>query len=374
MTSSPPIRQGFQPTDLPNDERGGSKLRFTRDAPEHRLALTGFRRAVPADRTGLRGVRGFDLFHPTWSLVFQARDEQAPPIAENGAVQSGLLRDAATGVVSGSSRRAGHRTDSEVLYPNHIELAGEPGAGVLCPVLPAIDLPRREPRDRSLHPCPAVGATTAAGQLLLQPPQPLGFLWTKARAVEQLTGRESRRHRHASVYTNHLAGTWRWHRRRSAGERDVPSPGLDGNLPEPLVPPGLTPRRTAVRPTEEVPHRLSEVAQRLLLHGLTARTKPRELGTSLGQLATLLAVARCGLSARLPARVLLHCEVPHVAGVSAMLQQYDLLVRGGTKPISRHGPQNSRPRRQFRLLSRLDLQKSASSRLQCRDLRRLDFV
>jgi hypothetical protein len=46
--------------------------------------------------------------------------------------------------------------------------------------------------------------------------------------------------------------------------------GLDGDDPEPLITSRFTPRRPTVGAAVEVPHRLAEITQCLLLNRLTA--------------------------------------------------------------------------------------------------------
>jgi hypothetical protein len=93
---------------------------------------------------------------------------------------------------------------------------------------------------------------------------------------------------------------------------------------------------------EEVPHGLSEVAQRLLLHGLRPGRQPVVFGAGLGQLRRLLAVPR-GATARLPQLLLLHGQVPHEPRMPAMLQQHRLLSRRRQQPESRHSRNVSAP-------------------------------
>src|SRR5579859_927785 len=81
-------------------------------------------------------------------------------------------------------------------------------------------------------------------------------------------------------------------------------PGFHGGDPEAFIAPGFTPRGPAVRAAEEVCHRLGEVAQRLLLHHLTAVAQPHKLGTGLGELPGLLEEARRLSSPRTPPRLL----------------------------------------------------------------------
>src|SRR6476660_7331754 len=71
------------------------------------------------------------------------------------------------------------------------------------------------------------------------------------------------------------------------------------DLAKPFVYAGFTPRRATVCTCEEVPHRLREIPQRLLLHRLTSSPKPPVLGPGLRQLRSLLDIAG-SLAALLP--------------------------------------------------------------------------
>jgi hypothetical protein len=88
--------------------------------------------------------------------------------------------------------------------------------------------------------------------------------------------------------------------------------------------------------TEEVPDRLIEVTQRLLLNSLATASQPVEFSASLGQLAALFAVAWRRLSSWAPMRVLLHRQVPDKACVSTMNQELCLLVRSRDQPVAGH--------------------------------------
>ena len=110
---------------------------------------------------------------------------------------------------------------------------------------------------------------------------------------------------------------------------------FDRDLPEPLMHVGFTPGRAAVRSGEKVAHRLGEVAQLLLLHGMRARCQPVVLGASRGQLRALIVVAgRVPSGLRVPVR--LGGEVPHLPGVTTMLGQHRRLLGGRKQPKSRH--------------------------------------
>jgi hypothetical protein len=73
-----------------------------------------------------------------------------------------------------------------------------------------------------------------------------------------------------------------------------------------------------VAPAGERGHGLSEVAERLLLYGLTAFGQPRVLSPRGGELPALCKVTGRG---RAPVRVLLDGEVPHEPRVGAVPQQ-----------------------------------------------------
>jgi hypothetical protein len=118
----------------------------------------------------------------------------------------------------------------------------------------------------------------------------------------------------------------------------VPLPPAPPGDPESLISPGLAPRWLPGRVlrVEERRHRLGEVAQRLLLHGLGAGGQPGVLGSRLGELPALLQVARRALAARVPVAVLLDGEVPHVPGVRAVVPQHRFLGGRGEQPVPGH--------------------------------------
>ena len=140
----------------------------------------------------------------------------------------------------------------------------------------------------------------------------------------------------AGPITGHPVGLdTRWHRPRHAKPHPAhlghPHPTeaaiqphdvrrFHRDLPKPFMHTGLAPRRATVRAGKEVSHGLREIPQRLLLHGLTAGTKPRVLGAGLGQLRGPLDVAG-SLTARLPMLLLLHRQIPHIPRIPAVRQQ-----------------------------------------------------
>ena len=99
---------------------------------------------------------------------------------------------------------------------------------------------------------------------------------------------------------------------------------LEPDLPEAFMHASLTPRRAAMAARKEIPHRLGEVPQRLLLHRVRPGRQPLVFGTDLGQLRRLLVVTR-GAAARLPQLLLLYGQIPHKPRMPAMLQQDHLL-------------------------------------------------
>jgi hypothetical protein len=74
-----------------------------------------------------------------------------------------------------------------------------------------------------------------------------------------------------------------------------------------------------MRAREEIRHCLSEVPQRLLLYRLAAGSQPPVFGASLSKLPALLQVSRRAVAPRTPPQLLLDCEVPHKAGMRAVI-------------------------------------------------------
>jgi hypothetical protein len=101
------------------------------------------------------------------------------------------------------------------------------------------------------------------------------------------------------------------------------------------MPAGLTPRRATVGAVKKVAHRLGEVPQRLLLHGLRPSRQPVVFGAGPSQLSTLLVVTRRS-AARLPVQLLLDGQIPHKPGMATMLGQHCGLLRAGKQPKPAH--------------------------------------
>ena len=347
-------------------------------ALENRLALAVPGSDVPARRASLRRERGRNLLDPTVGLVLQTCGEKPPTTAADRPIQATLLSNTHTWQLDSSPRRAGHRPHVKGFDPDRVEAARNISRGFLHPVLAPIDLTRLEFRDRPFRSPAPVRATLGPGEPLLQHPQPLGLTWSQTRCVQQFTGRQRSRHGKPTVNTDHAAITWTRNRVRDVGERDMPTASpitgdpvgldtlrhrprqpephpahfghphptkaaiqshnvvrFDRDLPKPFVHTGLTPCRAPMRAGEEVLHGLREIPQRLLLHRLTAGTKPPVLGADLGQLRGLLDITR-SLAPRLPVLLLLHRKIPHTACVPTVLQEDLLLRSGGQQPKPRH--------------------------------------
>ncbi len=86
---------------------------------------------------------------------------------------------------------------------------------------------------------------------------------------------------------------------------------------------------------EKVAHRLGEVSQRLLLHGLRPGCQPVVFGAGRSQLGTLLVVAG-RVAAWLPVPLLLYGKIPHKPGMATVLGQYCRLLKAGKQPKPAH--------------------------------------
>ena len=88
-------------------------------------------------------------------------------------------------------------------------------------------------------------------------------------------------------------------------------------------------------PGEEGLPRPVQVPQGLLLDGLRSGSQPRRRGPGLGQLRGLGVIPRGRAPFTAPHQALLVTEVPHVPGVSALVQQEGFLVgRGGSRNLT----------------------------------------
>jgi hypothetical protein len=357
---------------------GVARPRVAGFALEHRLALAVSGSDVPAHRASLRRVRGRDLLDPTTSLMLQPRGEQTPSASANAPVKAALLCHSYAGLLNGTPRTASHSTHVKGFDANRIEAPRDVSGGLFDPVPPSVSLTRLQLRDRQLRVSSPVGAALGTGQPPLQHLQPDGLTTAQARGMQQLPGRQGRRHRNTPVDTYHAAFARTRDRLRDMGKRDVPAPSpitgdpvrlgplgdwprpakahpadlghphtaeptvqalnmvrFHPDLPKPLVHTGFAPRGAAMRSGEKVAHRLGEVPQRLLLHGLGASGQPVVVATGSSQLSALLVVARRTAPA-LPELLLLDSQIPHIPGVATMLRQQCRLLSGRKQPIARH--------------------------------------
>jgi hypothetical protein len=357
---------------------GIARPRAAGDALENRLALTVFRRDMPALGASLRRVRCWNQFESPQGFVLEPGHQQPPPLAVDLTVEAAFLRDTAGRAVPGPARRAGHGTHLQVLHADGVEAARHIGAGLFHPVTTAIGLTGPQPRNRPLRSRPPIRSAPRPSQTPLQSPQPLGLANTKARNTHQLPARQRHRDRHPAIHTHNAAITGPRDRFTDGGKRDVPAPrsiqrdavrlhrGGDGagppkphppdlryphlpmaaaeplevarfesDLPESFMPAGLTPRRAPVGAVEKVAHRLREIPQALLLHRLRPGRQPVLFGAGRRQLGTLLVITRRP-AARLPVPLLLDRQIPHKPGMATVFGQHCRLLRAGKQPKPAH--------------------------------------
>jgi hypothetical protein len=377
-----PRSHGVPRRDVPGRVHISVTSETTDGAQEARLALARPPVHLPARRAALARERGFDLLHPAGRLVFQAAHQKAPARPQDAPVESGLDPDVPTRVLGGPLSRSRHVLDLEVFDPDHVEPAREIRRDLLGPILSPVGLAGAQPGDGQPYPLAAFRSPLSAGELALQAPHATLFARGQAGNVQHLPGGQGRGYRHAPIDANHLAVSRCGDRSGDRGEGDVPPAcavhghpvglhprrhragppepdpsdlrdpdladvaGHTAHVPlrsapgdaESLVPVGFAPRRPPCRVlrVEEGLQRLGEVAQCLLLHRLAARAQPDELRAGLGELQALLQVARGARAARVPVRVLLDGQVPHVPGLRAVVPQRRLLGGRGEQPVPGH--------------------------------------
>ena len=355
-----------------------ARARTAGDTLENRLALTVFRRDMPAVGASLRRVRCRDKFQPPQGLVLQPGNQQSPALAVNLTVKATFLRDVDAWAFDSTSGRPRHGPQIQILDADGVEAARHIGGGLLHPVAATICLAGEQSSNGQPRSCAPIRPASRPGQTVLQSVQPLGFTSTKARNTQQLPGGQRNRHRHAAINANDAAIIGSRDRLRDGGKSDVPPPGpiqvdsvrlhragysagpaephpadlgypylpvaaaeplnvarFDTDLPESFVLARLTPRRTTVGAVEKVAHRLREVPQRLLLHGLRPGRQPVVFGAGRSQLGTLFVVAG-RLAARLPVLLLLHGQIPDKPRVATVFDQCCRLLRAGKQPKLAH--------------------------------------
>ena len=377
-----PRSHGVPRRDVSGRVHVGVDLKAAGAAPESRLALSRFRVAVPAARTGLRRVCRIYPLDPAGGLVLQAAHQQPPARPQDSPVEPTLLADIPAWVLSSAFCRRDHVLDPKVLDPDHVETSSDIGAGLLCPVLASVGFAGAQPGEGQPHSPAAIRTPLSAGEFTLQSPKSLLLLRNKARHPQQCARGQGRGHHHAAIDPYRSAVAWTRDGPGNRCEGDMPAPGAvkcytvglhafgyrpgptepyppslrDPDMadftghaahvpllaaphdPESLVPPGLAPRRSPGRvlPVDERGRRPSEVPQRLLLHRLGAGGQPRVLRPSLRELPALLQIAGSTLATWAPVRVLLDRKVPHVSGVRAVIPQHRFLGGRRTQPIPGH--------------------------------------
>jgi hypothetical protein len=361
---------------------GVARARVAGDALENRLALAVFRRDMPALGASLRRIRCRDELNPPRGLVLQPNHQQSPPLAADLAVEAAFLRDAGARVLMSTARRAGHRPHLQVLDTNGVESSSQIGGGLFHPVTAAICYSGVHPRDSELGSRPPLRSASRPSKTLLQPAESLGFTHTETRSMQKLPVGQGSRNRNAAINTHRAAITGSRNRFGNARKSDVPasraiksdSIGLYGvgdvarpaelhptnlgylylpiaaaepldvtrfdcDLPESFMRAGLAPGWATMSAVKKVAHRLGEVPQRLLLHGLRPGCKPVVFGAGRGQLSTLLGV--CGRMATwLPVALLLDGKIPHKPSMATVLAQRGRLPKARKQPKPTHNNNN----------------------------------
>jgi hypothetical protein len=328
---------------------------------------------MPTLPAALARVRRADLLDPAGRLVFQVRSEHSPALLENRAVQPGLPSDVPARVVQRSPGRASHVADLQVLDADQVVAPGDLRAGLVRPVFQRVGVPGPHPCQRLPGLLPAGGAALSPRQLARKTPgrRELGSL--ERRAI-----RQRQRQGDATVDADDLAGTRTRDRRRDDGEGDMPpsgavaphpaGPGLrylaapaepdpaglrdqyfavapvqpadvprpERDDPEPFRAVLLAPRRPAVGAVEEVPHRLIEVPQRLLLHNHAPCGQPRVLRACLAELPAHLGKAGRRPSPRSPPLPLFDSKIPHEPSVRAVPAQCVFLRGRWVQAVPEH--------------------------------------
>ena len=299
-------------------------------------------------------------------------------MAADLTVEASLLRDAGTRAFDSAACRAGHRTHLQILDTNGVEATRQIGGGLFHPVAAAVCLTGAQLRDGEPGSCAPLRSEPRPGQTVLQSAESFGFAGTKARSAQQLPAGQRSRDRYAAIHTHHAAVTGSGDGVGDGCKCDVPAPGaiqgdsiglhgvgdgtgppephppdlgypdlpitaaqpldvarFDSDLPESLVLARLAPRRATMGAVKEVAHRLGEVPQRLLLHGLRPCCQPVVFGPGCSQLGALLVIAG-RVTAWLPVLLLLDSQIPYKPGMTTVLGQYRRLLKTGKQPKPAH--------------------------------------
>ena len=183
-------------------------------------------------RQALSAVLGTDLrlprrfgCRPELSGPCHHRHIRPHPWARIARLRPDFWRTFRPGLPAVSPSRPRHARDGQVLDADHVELAGQPGAGLLGPVLAPVRLAGLQPGDRVPHPPAAVRAAPGAGELALQAQHARAFRDAQPGSAQELTGGQGGGHRHAAVDAHRLAVAGRGDRLGDRREGDVPASG-----------------------------------------------------------------------------------------------------------------------------------------------------
>ena len=374
-----PRSHGVPRRDIPGRVHVSVERETAGYAGEEGLALTTLRCDVPARRAALTSERGTDLLHSAGRLIFQPAHQQPPARGQNAPVQPGFLSHIPARLGSIAPARACHVPDAQVLDAYHIEPACDLGGSLLDPVLPCIGLFCSQAGDGQPDSGAPIRATLGPRQPALKAAKPTLPHRTEAGNRKNFASRQRRARGHATVNAYGFAGTRRRDGGWDPGEGNIPAaravtrdpvglrirgystrpaephpahlgnPGLasfaaesahvlvlDRDDTESLVPPGFSPSWRTMSARKEIRHCLGKVSQRLLLNHLATSPEPVILGASLGELATLLQVARCPAASWVPPGLLFDREVPDEAGMRAMFPQHCFLGSGGYQTVAGH--------------------------------------
>ena len=275
---------------------------------------------------------------------------------------------------------AGHIPDLQILDPDQVKPPRDVRAGLFRPVLAPVRFAGAHPADRVPDPPAPIRAPSSPRESPLQAQQPLPLPHGQAGDAQQFSCGQSRADSHAPIDAHGLSVArcrdWigrgregdmpasrpvlghpvglhaqRYHARPAkphppglrhpdlaglpAKPAHVPLPSAPSHDPEPLIPPGLAPRRSPSRVArvEKRGHRPGEVPQCLLLHHLAACSQPVVLRPRLGELSALFQIAWPARPAGAPVPVLFNGQIPHVPGVPAVIPQYRFLGGCGKQPV-----------------------------------------
>src|SRR3990167_3504032 len=293
------------------------------DTTEDRLALAVLLSRMPAGVAASRRERRIDLdqHHASQvTLVSESPAEKAPAAGKNLPVQSRLLTDVAARHLDGPSGGTSHVLHPQRLDGDQIEVDDETGGCLLNPILDSIGFSGPQPGDSEPGPFPTATPLLLPGQLPLETGKAGTFRLGHRRGMDEFAVARRKGIDDPPVDANNRASRGPFNRIRKTGEGDMPASGsvtghpirldltdrtcptephpsdlrdthlspatveppdmlgLEADDPEPVVESSLTPGRPAVCPGPPVPHRLSEVAQRLLLNHERSRSEERRVG------------------------------------------------------------------------------------------------